>query len=643
MSVRIYEFDTGYETSNSPDPGTPSGDSDVITKGYADDTYTPKSSFYSKQPDHDGIRAISSADRSDGQVVFDYGASEFWTFDAASSATDDDENVLQPDSGTGRWTIVAGGVASSGDGIVQNLHNYNSGIQCAEAIADRDCIAMEIHNGTGSNVYRYYKADSNNILRRSVVGFTKGAGTVTPEISTYTISAAYVSGNVIPITINGRSYSITYASSSDATLQSVATAIQGDPDVLTATVTVVGGNQTGTDDRVITITSEGGLSLNISGTTVTGGASQPTVTIAETQAASGSTLMIHEFGPLGGFSGLSVGYDYFLSDTAGAVTSTQPQSSPIYVGKAIATDTLFVDINGSIGSRRWGGIGIFIRSQGTENGSTTVSNADTEHFNYSAWTAGVTGGVALRNSGASPSNYLGLHHGFDGWNASNAATNGFYSYDRSAWSALTARGTPRAFNSLANFSGYLFVHGGNTDAGSHGTPTATVDKWNGSAWSTGTSITTATTSMGTFQTNSLLDVFGGDTGGGGVTTHYTKTSADALSTATAVPTATDANAGANFSTSSGVITGVGNSAATTTSYSWNGSAWSSSITASQSQFSDRQGGCGYDSSKGLFIQNGGQTAASSSPVNTTQLYNGFAFSTTTASTQTVSASIGSIS
>lgn len=114
-------------------------------------------------------------------------------------------------------------------------------------------------------------------------GFENAFGT---HVVTYTLSAALVASNVITTTLNGRTYSTTYASSSDATLQAIATALAGDTDVASAVVTVVGGNQTGTDDRVITVTGKVNIWLALTGT-VTLGASQAVIT---TNARGGCVL-----------------------------------------------------------------------------------------------------------------------------------------------------------------------------------------------------------------------------------------------------------------------------------------------------------------------------------------------------------------
>lgn len=340
MATREYQFITGIETSTSPDPATPSADADIMTKGYADDNYAQFTSWGTKKTSNANIKAIAVADRADGQIVFNTASNVFYRFDSGSSATDDGDLVLQPDTGTGRWLKITSGGNGSGDSLVYSLDSLVAGITAGESLTANDAICLSVHNGTGSNVYRIFKADADNGARRGFIGFAKSSVSVTPQITTYTINAAYVTGNSIPIEINGRSYTVSYASSSDATLQSLATAIATDPDVFSASVIVEGGNQTGTDDRVITITSRGGLSLNITGTTISGGASQPTVTMNTSQSASGNAVDIHNNGHLSGFTSISVGYPYYLSDTAGSVTASPSSDNPILVGYGSSSTTI---------------------------------------------------------------------------------------------------------------------------------------------------------------------------------------------------------------------------------------------------------------------------------------------------------------
>ena len=75
-----------------------------------------------KAADNTAVKAISAADRANGQILFNYGTDKFYKFDSASSATDDDDLVLQPTVGTGRWlAITSGGGGASGDSLVQTF------------------------------------------------------------------------------------------------------------------------------------------------------------------------------------------------------------------------------------------------------------------------------------------------------------------------------------------------------------------------------------------------------------------------------------------------------------------------------------------------------------------------------------------
>lgn len=73
---------------------------------------------------------------------------------------------------------------------------------------------------------------------------------------------------------------------------------------------------------------------------------------AQTNAGSGAAVKLQTYGPLQGFSGLDIGSDYYVSDTTPGAISTVIPTNPIYVGKAIAADTLFVFCpNGTV---QWG-------------------------------------------------------------------------------------------------------------------------------------------------------------------------------------------------------------------------------------------------------------------------------------------------
>lgn len=98
-------------------------------------------------------------------------------------------------------------------------------------------------------------------------------------ITTATFSAALVTGNSIAGTVNGTALSATaFATSSDSTLAALAAKIALLEGIKSATVVPVSGNSS--DDRVIEIVGEG-ITPVTGSFTVTGGASQATVTVAQ--------------------------------------------------------------------------------------------------------------------------------------------------------------------------------------------------------------------------------------------------------------------------------------------------------------------------------------------------------------------------
>ena len=103
MTVREYTFTVGPETSTLPTIGTPTGDDDLITLGFADNRYTQGSEAVA---DVATLKAMAEAERRDGDLVLVLDANNLYRFDSASAAAGDDNFVLVPDAGTGRWIRV---------------------------------------------------------------------------------------------------------------------------------------------------------------------------------------------------------------------------------------------------------------------------------------------------------------------------------------------------------------------------------------------------------------------------------------------------------------------------------------------------------------------------------------------------------
>lgn len=131
MATRIVDFLTGFTTSTAPATANPSDDSDAVNKGYADNTYTPRAEVRGKVTDITALKAIASADRFDEQIIYVSSKMSIYEFDSASSTTPDDDLVVQPNTGTGRWnktidgqgSISAAGGAAGIDTLKQKLDN----------------------------------------------------------------------------------------------------------------------------------------------------------------------------------------------------------------------------------------------------------------------------------------------------------------------------------------------------------------------------------------------------------------------------------------------------------------------------------------------------------------------------------------
>lgn len=100
MATRQYDFVSGVETPTQPSAGTPAVDDDVVTKGYADGHYLQGQAAIA---DIAALKAIAAADRNDRDHVFVDSKSRLYQFDAANAETGDDEFVVTPTAGTGRW------------------------------------------------------------------------------------------------------------------------------------------------------------------------------------------------------------------------------------------------------------------------------------------------------------------------------------------------------------------------------------------------------------------------------------------------------------------------------------------------------------------------------------------------------------
>jgi len=103
MTVREYSFVVGPETSTLPTVGTPTQESDIVTKGYVDKHYLQGQAAVANIT---ALKVITASSRFDKNVIFVENTTTLYSFDAESSASGDDHFVIVPDIGTGRWLRV---------------------------------------------------------------------------------------------------------------------------------------------------------------------------------------------------------------------------------------------------------------------------------------------------------------------------------------------------------------------------------------------------------------------------------------------------------------------------------------------------------------------------------------------------------
>lgn len=108
--TRYYDFLTGHDQSTAPTGSTPSGNDDFATVGYGNLHYARFIDTVSN------LKAIAAASRTDQLPFFVKALKAWFYFDSASSATGDDENVITPTAGSGRWLrIPVTGLGDSSD------------------------------------------------------------------------------------------------------------------------------------------------------------------------------------------------------------------------------------------------------------------------------------------------------------------------------------------------------------------------------------------------------------------------------------------------------------------------------------------------------------------------------------------------
>lgn len=510
------------------------------------------------------------------------------------------------------------------DRLTEQLNGDVSSIVAGEAILANDAVCLDLTKDTSNNnIYRIFEASSSVASRRvSFLGFATAAASITQQTLTWVDSADLVTSNVITWSLNGRSYSVSFTTDNNTTLAAIATAIASDPDIASASVVSAGSH-----DTTINITGKGSIGINISSATVTGGASQPTITITTTQSPSGGNVQVRCFGPMTGFSALTVGAKYYLSTSAGQITSSPSDTNPVFVGQALSSTVLFVNKN--LANFQFSSSDILVRSLGSSAGDAVASGTtDTEHFNYVSWSSGAAAIAARSRQQAGEQTINGFMYAVDGYTTAGGNTPTNYQYNKAAWSSVTARSTFKTGGAGAPVSNSLYYAKGSTSGVASGAVTDN-DEWNGSSWASGTVYSTACNSPTAFYYSGAIHVCSGVTSGSSASTAHETWNGASLSSGTSWPASNGAGGGGSRTASSKGI-GLGY---TNESYQWSGS-WSANLPVGYQSIGDNVIYCGpasgFSSSTQNAYINGGSSSTSVSII-TTGKFNGTSWSSDTSS------------
>lgn len=527
--------------------------------------------------------------------------------------------ALTVNSGETAFELGTPTVGRLGESWVGDVSTMNAG----EDISANEAVCVIINN----DEYRIMLADSNSSFgdyKTTAIGFATAAATITQGVQTWTNDGAVSSGDSVMFTINGRSYVENFDTDNDTTMTNLATTIQSDPDVDTATAAA------GSDKRVVTINHRGALTVTVS---VTGnawsGGSAPNVAIATSTAPAGATVTVRTHGLLGGFSSLTLGAAQYVSTTAGGITENPSDSSPKFLGRAISATTVYVTQDSD--EFKFPTAELFIKSHGADDDNApNTASASTEHFNFTSWSTETGGNNATAQNQQGEGAFNGFHYVVDGINSSDTPITQTEAYNKVSWTTKTTRSTAKQSGGIGALSGKLAVWKGSTGSAPSGAVNS-LETWNDSSWTTEGTGGTGGTTIATFVEGGKVRAINGfDSGGSNILVHDTW---NGTSFATDTnPADNSPGSGQGRSPDGGMF--MDTDASNSTGREWNGSSFDSGVSLGRgtSQAGSADGNYGTQSAFGnsLYYQNGGATGAGSA-VSTTESFDGSSFSSETAS------------
>lgn len=247
-----------------------------------------------------------------------------------------------------------------------------------------------------------------------------------------------------------------------------------------------------------------------------------------------------------------------------------------------------------------------------------TSKNNTQKFNQVSWISSVSSLTIKIQAGKSSAQYNARMYFAGGIDGVTVYTENEV-FNKSSW--LQDVVVPAARTSHANYSafGFYWVNKGSSD-GTAANAQSAAYKYNGSAWATAAVWTGNNLLCGCFFLNQFLWLHGGDnTSGTAITTLLSRNSADTIATSTASPSAMDRHGSSNVN-SSLAMSAQGLAGDSATSYTWDGTSWSSALTA---PYSSQSGCAAFSSSRSLFYGLSGNTGGTDTTNNFQ--FNGISF------------------
>lgn len=145
MATREYQFIVGPETSTLPTAGTPTDDLDIITKGFADSHYAQGKLSVADITALKAVTNTGSTARVNGDIIEVQSTNAVYVFDSDSALSGNDDTVVTPTAGTGRWLKVGAPIAASTDNRLPKYDGTGGGLQTTGITVD------DSNNVTGVN------------------------------------------------------------------------------------------------------------------------------------------------------------------------------------------------------------------------------------------------------------------------------------------------------------------------------------------------------------------------------------------------------------------------------------------------------------------------------------------------------------